>query len=77
LADDLARLIDDVITREVDWKSSTSWCRTSSINIGSSLDFLKIARSYWPERLAEIGAIDASRRRDLLIEAEMKPRGQP
>src|SRR5262249_60142839 len=37
-----------------------------------TLDFLKIARSYWPERLKEIGTIDAATRRDLLIEAEMK-----
>ena len=54
LADDLARLIDDVITRKVDWQRldglvpdqfDTYWQYT--------LDFLKIARSYWPERLNE------------------------
>ncbi|MGZ5852947.1 MAG: double-strand break repair protein AddB [Xanthobacteraceae bacterium] len=73
LADDLARLIDDVITRKMDWqrldglvpdKFDTYWQYT--------LDFLKIARSYWPDRLKEIGAIDAADRRDLLIDAEMK-----
>jgi ATP-dependent helicase/nuclease subunit B len=37
-----------------------------------TLDFLKIARSYWPERLNEYGEIDAATRRDLLIEAEMR-----
>ena len=37
-----------------------------------TLDFLKIARSYWPERLKENGEIDAAARRDLLIEAEMR-----
>src|SRR5207244_9271022 len=37
-----------------------------------TLDFLKIARNYWPERLKEIGAIDAAARRDLLIDAEIK-----
>ncbi len=73
LAEDLADLIDDVITREMDWKKLDDlvpdqfdeyWQRT--------LDFLKIARSYWPERLAEKDMIDAARRRDLLIDAEMK-----
>lgn len=73
LADDLARLIDDVITRKMDWQKldrlvpdqfDTYWQFT--------LDFLKIARSYWPGRLKEEGAIDAAERRDLLIDAEMR-----
>jgi ATP-dependent helicase/nuclease subunit B len=73
LADDLARLIDDVITRKMDWQKldrlvpdqfDTYWQFT--------LDFLKIARNYWPERLKEEGAIDAAERRDLLIDAEMR-----
>jgi ATP-dependent helicase/nuclease subunit B len=73
LADDLARLIDDAITRKMDWQQldrlvpdrfDTYWQFT--------LDFLKIARTYWPARLREKGAIDAAERRDLLIEAEMK-----
>jgi ATP-dependent helicase/nuclease subunit B len=73
LADDLARLIDDVITRKMDWQRldglvpdqfDTYWQLT--------LDFLKIARDYWPERLEENGEIDAADRRDRLIEAEMK-----
>jgi ATP-dependent helicase/nuclease subunit B len=73
LADDLARLIDDAITRKMDWQKldalvpdqfDTYWQFT--------LDFLKIARNYWPERLKEIGAIDAADRRDRLIDAEMR-----
>jgi hypothetical protein len=36
LAGDLARLMDDMVTRGVDWKRSTGWCRTSSTNIGST-----------------------------------------
>src|SRR6476469_99394 len=61
LADDLARLIDDVITRKMDWQRldglvpdqfDTYWQLT--------LDFLKIARDYWPERLEENGEIDAA-----------------
>ncbi len=72
-ADDLARLIDDVITRKMDWQRldglvpdqfDTYWQLT--------LDFLKIARNYWPERLAENGKIDAADRRDRLIDTEMK-----
>ena len=73
LADDLARLIDDAITREMDWQKldrlvpdrfDEYWQQT--------LTFLKIARDYWPERLKEEGAIDAARRRDQLIDAEMR-----
>lgn len=73
LADDLAHLIDDAITRKMDWQQldrlvpdrfDTYWQFT--------LDFLKIARTYWPARLKERGEIDAAERRDLLIEAEMK-----
>ena len=73
LADDLARLIDDVITRQMDWQKldrlvpdqfDEYWQQT--------LKFLKIARNYWPERLKEIGSIDAAERRDQLIDAEMR-----
>ncbi|HMF20839.1 MAG TPA: double-strand break repair protein AddB [Pseudolabrys sp.] len=73
LADDLGRLIDDVITRKMDWqrldglvpdKFDKYWQLT--------LEFLKIARTYWPERLTEQGKVDAAARRDLLIEAEMR-----
>ena len=37
-----------------------------------ALDFLKIARGYWPARLKELDAVEAAERRDLLIEAEAK-----
>ena len=73
LADDLARLIDDVITRKVDWQRLDSLVPDQFDTYWqSTLDFLKIARSYWPERLNENGEIDAAARRDLLIEAEMR-----
>jgi ATP-dependent helicase/nuclease subunit B len=73
LADDLARLIDDVITRKVDWQRLDSLVPDQFDKYWQlTLDFLKIARGYWPERLKEIGVIDAAERRDLLIEAEMK-----
>ena len=73
LADDLARLIDDAITREMDWKKLDGLVPDQFDKYWQlTLDFLKIARSYWPERLAEKVMIDAARRRDLLIDAEMK-----
>jgi ATP-dependent helicase/nuclease subunit B len=73
LADDLARLIDDVITRKVDWQRLDSLVPDQFDKYWQlTLDFLKIARGYWPGRLKEIGVIDAAERRDLLIEAEMK-----
>ncbi len=37
-----------------------------------ALDFLKIARSYWPDRLKELDVVEAAERRDKLIEAEAK-----
>src|SRR6516165_7833616 len=71
LADDLARLIDDMTTRQVRWdrldeivpeRFDPYWQLT--------LKFLKIAREAWPAILNERGAIEAAARRDLLIAAE-------
>jgi ATP-dependent helicase/nuclease subunit B len=71
LADDLARLIDDMTTRQVAWdrlddvvpeRFDAYW--------QLSLKFLKIAREAWPAILAERGAIEAAARRDRLIAAE-------
>ncbi|MGC2112893.1 MAG: double-strand break repair protein AddB, partial [Pseudolabrys sp.] len=73
LADDLARLIDDAITRKMDWQRLDTLVPDQFDKYWQlTLDFLKIARNYWPQRLKEEGAIDAAARRDLLIEAEMK-----
>src|SRR5262245_21554005 len=73
LADDLARLIDDVITRKMEWQRLDDLVPDRFDKYWQfTLDFLKIARTYWPERLKEIGEIDAAARRDLLIEAEIK-----
>ncbi|HEY6382384.1 MAG TPA: double-strand break repair protein AddB [Pseudolabrys sp.] len=73
LADDLARLIDDVITRQMDWRRLDGLVPDQFDKYWQfTLDFLKIARTYWPERLNEVGEIDAAARRDLLIEAEIK-----
>ncbi len=71
LAGDLARLIDDMVTRGVDWRAldrlvpdqfDKYWQHT--------LDFLKIAREFWPAFLAETNRIEPAARRDLLIDAE-------
>lgn len=73
LADDLARLIDDAITRKMDWQRLDSLVPDQFDKYWQlTLDFLKIARDYWPARLKEEGATDAAERRDRLIEAEMK-----
>ena len=68
-----ARLIDDVITRKMDWQKLDGLVPDRFDKYWQfTLEFLKIARNYWPERLNEIGAIDAADRRDQLINAEMQ-----
>jgi ATP-dependent helicase/nuclease subunit B len=71
LADDLARLIDDMTTRGVPWdrlddlvpdQFDAYWQLT--------LKFLRIARERWPEVLKERDYIEAVERRDRLIKAE-------
>ena len=71
LADDLARLIDDMTTRGVSWNRlddlvpdqfDAYWQLT--------LRFLQIAREQWPEILKERNHIEAVERRDRLIKAE-------
>jgi ATP-dependent helicase/nuclease subunit B len=71
LADDLARLMDDMTTRQVSWDElddlvpdhvDAYWQLT--------LNFLKLARESWPEILAAHGAIEPAARRDRLIAAE-------
>jgi ATP-dependent helicase/nuclease subunit B len=71
LADDLARLMDDMTTRGVPWDEldrlvpdelDAYWQIT--------LRFLQIAREMWPTILAERGAIEPAARRDRLIVAE-------
>jgi ATP-dependent helicase/nuclease subunit B len=71
LADDLARLMDDMTTRGVPWdrlddlvpdQFDAYWQLT--------LKFLKIARDEWPRILKERGAMEPAERRDALIKAE-------
>ena len=71
LADDLARLIDDMTMRGVSWnrldelvpdKFDVYWQLT--------LRFLQIAQTIWPEVLRERDCIEPADRRDRLIKAE-------
>ena len=71
LADDLARLIDDMTMRGVSWDALDGlvpdfldpyWQLT--------LKFLEIARESWPKVLRERGRIEPAARRDALIKAE-------
>ncbi len=71
LADDLARLMDDMVTREVDWAAlDTLTPEAFDVYWKLTLEFLGIARQYWPEILKTHGRIEPAARRDLLIEAE-------
>src|SRR5262245_8951664 len=71
LADDLARLMDDMTTRGVPWERLDQLVPDALDRYWQlTLEFLKIAREAWPEILAERGAIAAATRRDALIEAE-------
>ena len=71
LADALARLIDDMTTRQVDWSRLDGLVPDHLDKYWQlTLDFLKIAREAWPAILEERGAIEPAARRDLLIEAE-------
>jgi ATP-dependent helicase/nuclease subunit B len=71
LADDLARLMDDMTTRGVAWDRLDELVpETLDRYWQLTLQFLKIARDEWPNILAERGAIEPAARRDILIKAE-------
>jgi ATP-dependent helicase/nuclease subunit B len=71
LADALARLIDDMTTRQVAWERLNGLVPDNLDRYWQlTLDFLKIAGENWPKLLDERGAIEPAARRDLLIEAE-------
>src|SRR5216684_97839 len=71
LADDLARLIDDMTTRAVSCDRLDELVPENLDRYWQlTLDFLKIARTAWPQILAERGAIEPAARRDALIKAE-------
>src|SRR5580698_1783343 len=71
LADDLARLIDDMATRGVSWKKLDELVPDNFDEYWrQTLKFLEIARTAWPAMLAERHCIEAAERRDKLIKAE-------
>jgi ATP-dependent helicase/nuclease subunit B len=73
LAGDLARLMDDMVTRGVGWEALDGLVPDQLDQYWQhSLDFLRIARLAWPAHLQEIGKIEPAARRDLLIAAEAR-----
>jgi ATP-dependent helicase/nuclease subunit B len=71
LADDLARLMDDMVTRKVDWRALDGLVPDALDQYWQlTLQFLTIARDTWPNILNAYGRIEPAARRDLLIEAE-------
>ena len=73
LADELARLMDDMTTRGVSWNELKGLVPDDlDVYWQLSLDFLKIAAEAWPQHLAANGLIEPAQRRDLLIAAEAK-----
>ena len=71
LADDLARLIDDLATEEVDDLSALSEevRATLPAHMAEAALFLDIVLEAWPARLAELGKADPARRRSKLLRA--------
>src|SRR6202158_4794492 len=73
LAGDLARLMDDMVTRGVGWEALDGLVPEQLDKYWQhSLEFLRIARQAWPAHLKEIQKIEPATRRDLLIEAEAR-----
>jgi ATP-dependent helicase/nuclease subunit B len=71
LAGDLARLMDDMVTRGVAWEALDSLVPDQLDQYWQhSLQFLRIARQIWPDHLKEIGKLEPAERRDRLIDAE-------
>src|ERR1700676_1806518 len=71
LAGDLARLMDDMVTRGVGWEALDGLVPDQLDKYWQySLEFLRIARQAWPAHLNEIQRIEPAARRDLLIAAE-------
>jgi ATP-dependent helicase/nuclease subunit B len=73
LADDLARLMDDMTTREVPWENLGKLVPDDlDRHWQLSLEFLKFVQPLWRKMLVERGVIEPAERRDQLIEAEAR-----
>jgi ATP-dependent helicase/nuclease subunit B len=71
LADDLARLIDDMTMRGVAWDKLDDLVPDALDPYWQlTLKFLELARQSWPEILSERGFVEPAARRDALIKAE-------
>ena len=71
LADDLARLIDDMTTRGVPWERLDNLVPDQFDDYWKlTLEFLQLAGTNWPKILDDLGQIEPTRRRDALIKAE-------
>ncbi|MCZ4090937.1 double-strand break repair protein AddB [Sinorhizobium psoraleae] len=71
LARNLADLIDAVETEELDWEAlDTLDAGEHALWWQLTLAFLKIARTYWPERLDELKQSSPSRHRNAILQAE-------
>lgn len=73
LAQDLARLMDDMTMRQVDWAKLDGLVPDDLDRYWQlTLDFLKLIHGPWRDILAERNLIEPAARRDLLITAETK-----
>src|SRR6516164_2820832 len=71
LADDLARLMDDMTTRNVSWDRLDSLVPEQFDNFWQlTLRFLQIMRQSWRGVLHETGSMEPAARRDAMIKAE-------
>jgi ATP-dependent helicase/nuclease subunit B len=73
LANDLARLMDDMTTRQVPWDKLAKLVPDELDKYWQlSFAFLQFVHPQWRQILTETGAVESAVRRDLLIEAESK-----
>jgi ATP-dependent helicase/nuclease subunit B len=73
LAADLARLMDDMVTRQVPWDRLTKLVPLDVDQYWQdTLEFLQIAWTAWPDALRAHDRIDPAERRNRLIETEAK-----
>ena len=71
LAQDLARLMDDMTTRQVEWDELDKTFPSEYDKYWElTLGFLKFIRKNWPPILEELGHIEPAERRDRLIKAK-------
>jgi ATP-dependent helicase/nuclease subunit B len=73
LADDLARLMDDMVTRKVEWSAFDGLVPDALDQYWQyTLQFLTLAKNVWPNILRSYGRIEPMARVNRLIEAEAK-----